>query len=154
MGKVFITDEVNDMYTADVTRGGKLKVEQGAANHYRATSAQALISGEIVASAGCYLKSIIFGSAPATATNFWIWDHGAGTAGGISAFGTSGDNVVAMLGLEPSAGAVSADFLNFPKTLPIDVYCTSGITVGIGMSAGDSVGRIGCLKNVTVVYQL
>ena len=44
MGKVFITDEVNDNYTADVTNAGKIKVEDGASLFATISSAQTVSS--------------------------------------------------------------------------------------------------------------
>ena len=153
MGKVFITDEGDNAYTVNVTSSGMLRVSNAANVHYVCDSAHSLLSGEIVCSAGCYLEKIIFGQMPATAAMCQVFDHGAGTAGHISAFGTSGANVVARLAFEPTAGALSADYLQFPKVVPLGVYCTSGITIGVSHSGVDAAGRIGCIKNFTVVYQ-
>lgn len=152
MGKIFITDEGDNAYTANVTSSGLLRVAGAANVHYVCNSAHSLLSGEIVCSAGCYLEKVILGSAPATAAMLQIFDHGAGTAGHISGFGTSGDNVVARLGLEVSGGGASA-FGAYPRTIPLGVYCISGITVGVSHSGIDSVGRVGCIKNFTVIYQ-
>lgn len=148
MGKVFITDEVNDNYTADVTSGGKLKAEVGASNFSKVSSAKHLISAQVVNSAGCYVKSVIFGDAPATAATFTLWDTYT-CASNVSAFGTSGSNIIATIGHDLSGSA----FANYPKRVSLDVYVTSGLCVANSCSAVDNGARLGCLDNVTIIYQ-
>ncbi len=152
MGKVFITDEVNDMYTADVTNAGKLKVETGAGKFAAITSAHTLITAANPVTGAAYLKSIIFGDVPASATQITIYDTSM-SASNVSGFGFDSAQLVAAFGFEPTAGALSADRLTFPKSIPIDVYCASGITVAVGHSACDSAGRIGAMRNIFITYQ-
>lgn len=154
MGKVFITDEVNDTYTADVTNAGKVKVELGAASFLKLSSAQTIVSGTTAATSPCYLKSILVGSLPATATTIGLWDT-AVSAGNLSAFGTTGANCIALLTIDTSAGISAAGGAMFPAIFPFDVYCASGLAISIGMSAGatDGGSRVGCVKGVTIVYQ-
>ncbi len=89
MGKVFITDEVNDMYTAQVTRAGKVEVEDGAAQFYTFTSARKEDATSAI-TAPCYLKSVILGASPATSTFLTLYDcsssGGVATASGCSSF--------------------------------------------------------------------
>jgi len=149
MGKVFITDEVNDSYTADVTSGSKLKVEVGAGSWKGISSAHTTVSAQQVNDGGCYLSSIIIGTQPLTAGSIQIYDT-YGSASNCSAFGTSGDNIVVSLGVEPSA---ASGFSVYPKVIPINVYLTTGLCIGMGVSGSDSSNRVGNIKDVTVVYQ-
>lgn len=155
MGKVLISDEGNLDYTANVTSNGALQMSETANKFYKCNSAQnatANGSAERIYEGACWVKGLIFGSYPATATTVGLYDTYT-CASNLSSFGKSGSNIIATLGFEPTAGALSAMFLEFPKTIPLNVYCASGITVSIGLSAADSLGRIGTLKNMTVVYQ-
>jgi len=155
MGKVFITDEVSDTRTADVTNGRKLKVERGASNFHVCNTAQTLISAEAIYDGGCYVERVIFGSPPASATTLTIYDT-YGSASHVSAFGSSGSNVACVLGLNASSDAVSGVGVNvhsYPKTVDIGVYLTTGLSVGLGCSAADSLGRIGTLQGCTIIYQ-
>lgn len=147
MGKVFITDEVNDSYTADVTNGGKLKVETGASTFHKCTSAQVTALCEKVYDGACYLNKIIFGKAPATAASFSVYDCTTAFSSSVTAFGTSGSNIVCEL-VETKV-ALSGE--QYPKVLPIDVYLASGLTVGVSVSAIS--GTTGCWDDITVVYQ-
>ena len=153
MGKVFITDEVNDMYTADVTNAGKLEVETGAAAFSLLSSAKSLISAETVSTAACYLKSLIIGEHPASAATLTIYDTGI-SAGGVSGFGSSGANIVATLAWTMgAASAVVSGMGSIPKVIPINVYLASGLTIGTVSAAAPGLGYKGCMRNVTVVYQ-
>ena len=153
MGKQFITDEVNDMYTARVTSAGKLKVEDGAATFKKIDSAYCEISAHKVYDGACYLKSLIIGQLPATAASIQIFDCSTGQATSVSAFGTSGDNVVAVLNFQLgalSAGISAGASQNQPFAIPFNVYCASGLCVG---NTSALTGLAGATPNITVVYQ-
>ena len=153
MGKVFITDEVNDSYTADVTNAGKVKTEDGAAAFSFLSSAKSLVSAQTVSTAPCYLKSIIIGEKPVTAATLTIYDTGI-SAGNVSGFGSSGANVVATLVWNMgAASAVVSGLGSEPKLIPMNVYLTSGLTIGTVSAAAPGLGYLGCLRNVTIVYQ-
>jgi len=154
MGKVFITDEVSDTRTADVTNGRKLKVENGSSNFHVCNTAQTLISAEAIYDGGCYVEKVIFGSKPASAATLTIFDTYS-SASHVSAFGSSGSNVACVLGLEAS-GAISGagmNALDYPKSIDIGVYLTTGLSVGLSCSAADSLGRLGTLQGCTIIYQ-
>lgn len=155
MGKVFITDEVNDMYTADVTRGGKIKSEDGAGSHFFCASANQLLSAEQVVASAAWLKSVIIGEYPQTAACFSVLDTASATMGNISAFGTSGSMFVGKIAYNLGAASAmvcgKADYP--PMVIPFNVYCASGIAIS-RHSAHDSGGRVGAFKSVTVTYQL
>ena len=152
MGKVFITDEVNDNYTADVTNAGKVKIEDGASLFKLLSSAASTVnlSAQTVASTPCYLKSVILGSQAATASQLRLYNTTT-SAQNLSAFGSSGDNIVGALHLDAS-GAVCATLAAYPRVIPFNVYCSSGLKVAIG--EGQAYATLsGCAKNVTIVYQ-
>jgi len=151
MGKIFITDEINDTYTATVTSGKLLRVENGASNFYRVSSAHTLISAVSASSGACFVKSVIVGTIPATASSICLYDTSV-CASHVSAFGTSGGNIIAVIGLDVS-GSISGSPTMYPKIFPINVYCTTGLSVGIGTSATDKTSRVGCIKDITVIYQ-
>ena len=151
MGKVFITDEVNDNYTADVTNAGKVKVEVGAASFKLLSSAHTVLCGQSVTTSPCYLKSVIINDKFATATTLALFDTTEVST--LSSFGTSGSNIISIMVFDSSA-ALSAGVDNFPKVIPFDVYCSSGLTVAIGLSAAQAGGRVGAWSHPpTIVYQ-
>jgi len=153
--KVFITDEVSDSRTVDVTVGKRLKVERGASNFHICQTAQTLISAEAIYDGACFLERIILGNKPATAATFTIYDTYA-SASHVSAFGSSGSNVAVVLGLDASSAVVTgadAGHPEYPKSLDIGVYLATGLSVGISCCAADSLGRIGTLQGATVIYQ-
>ena len=151
MGKIFITYELNDTFTASVTSGKMLRCDDSCNTFVRITSAHTLISGTSAASGGCFLRNIILGDPPATSTTLGVYDTSV-CASNISAFGTSGANIIAIIGLNASA-AVSGNPAQYPMNIPFNVYCTSGLTIAVGCSAADSATRIGALKNITAFYQ-
>jgi hypothetical protein len=153
MGKVFITDEVNDNYTADVTNAGKVKIETGAASFKACSSAHGLVCAESIVQTAAWLKRIIIGK-PLAATATALQIYNTTEVSCMSGFGTSGDNVVGVIILDSSSNGISGGPGN-PISVPFDVYCSSGISVGVGISAGNlGGGRIGALPgNYTVVYQ-
>ena len=158
MGKSFITDEVNDTYTAQVTNGKKMKVETGASTYKFLATAHSLLSAEQVVASACWLKSVIIGQYPATAGCLTIINTSSATMGDISAFGTSGDNIVGKIAYtvgaasgETSGATVMLDG-RAPVEVPFNVYLSSGLAFSTH-SAHDYAGRLGCFKSVTAVYQ-
>ena len=153
MGKVFITDEVNDQYTADVTNAGKVKVEIGAAGFSCLDSAYSVASGQRVASTACYLKNVIIGEVPQTAGSVWLYNSSSATLANLSAFGTSGDNIIGKITYRMgAASAMVCGVANYtPVNIPFDCYCSSGLIAAISPSA--TAGLLGCFKGVTIVYQ-
>jgi len=152
MGKVFVTDEVNDNYTLDITNARKAKVENGAGLHQFLSSAATTVntSGQVISETPCYIKSVILGTLPVTATQLRLYDCTDVSASNLSAF-ANGDNVLAHITMDSSAG-LCALAAAYPRVLPFDVYCASGLTVAIG--EGQQYGVLsGCAKNVTIVYQ-
>jgi hypothetical protein len=142
MGKVFISDEGNNGYTARVTSGSKLKVEGGASRHQKMASAASSAS-VVISSTACYLKSIIVGGLPASASSLCVYDT-SGTA--ASANNVSGANTIGYVFIPALAAAATAQTHTF--VYPFDVYCTSGLTIGLGQD-----GQSGNMNNVTVIYQ-
>ena len=161
MGKVFITDEVRQEYTADVTQAGKLKVENGVSKFVMLNSASTLTSAQVVSSTPCYVKSVIFGRMPATAATLHLFDTDPANATGLegySALGTSGEHFVSVfqfpLGSSSGTCALTFPVTNkTPCTVPINVYCASGLIACISSSANLASGYLGCLENCTITYQ-
>ena len=164
MGKVFITDEVNDNYTADVTNAGKVKVEDGAAAYVLLNSAASIASGERVCSTPCYLKEVVIGRYPATAASLVLYNSSSATLGDLTAFGThqaSGkdDHIIAILAFPLGSGSGICALTypvtnNAPYTIPFNVYCSSGIIAQISPSAITVADAfIGGMENITVSYQ-
>ena len=161
MGKVFITDEVNDMRTAKVTNAGKVKMEDGAANYAVVLSAAAT-AGKTVVSTACYLKHVIIGQRPTVAASLRIYDTSAGgnssaDGAGVSAlscaFSTSGKCVLNWIYDVSAAGVCAAMAYEWPKVIPINVYMASGIAAEIGDAGIENAGAIGGLRGLTIVYQ-
>jgi hypothetical protein len=153
MSKWFLTDELNDMYTVQVTNAKKAKIETGAGLFKILSSAASTVnaSAQTVASAPCYLKSIIIGQIPATATQVSLYNSAPTSTTNMSAFGSSGDNIIARLQIDTSAG-VCAAAATYPRVIPIDVYCSSGLVAAIG--EGQTYAALsGCAKGVTIIYQ-
>ena len=162
MGKQFITDEVDDRYTARVTNAGKIKTEDGASLFRYLTSAQSKTSGQIVASGSAFLKSVIIGQYPFSAATLTLFntasDNASGTEG-LTAWGTSGDHVIGKITFEEGAATAAACALTYvltqktPIVVPFNVYCSSGIMAGISLSGALGSAYLGCLKGVTITYQ-
>ena len=162
MGKQFITDEVDDRYTARVTNAGKIKTEDGASLFRYLTSAQTVLSGQIVASGAAFLKSVIIGQYPFSAATLTLFntasDNASGTEG-LTAWGTSGDHVIGKITFEVgAASAVACGISNLlsskvPMVVPFNVYCSSGIMAAISLSGALGSAYLGTIKGVTVTYQ-
>jgi hypothetical protein len=152
MGKIFVADEVNDAYTATVTNARKLKVEEGAST-FQVLSSAIATAAQSVSTGACWFKKLILGTVPGTATVLHIYDtSSSANFGGSSlttALGTSGTNKIAFLDL--STSGISAGTAAYPKIIPFNVYCTSGLCIQVGDLGANT--NLGCLKNVTVVYQ-
>lgn len=153
MGKVFITDEVNDMYTANVTNAGKIQIEDAANLWCMPTSACNASGGQAMVDGALYLKTITL-SPPATAGSFIVYDTYS-SAGNVSAFGTSGANVVAVLRFPVGYASAGISAIGgAPVTIPLNVYLSSGLTIGNGgHTATDSLKLVGCFKQATITYQ-
>jgi len=157
MGQVFITDENDNSYRGQVTRARELRTSNCASKYWRASSAHSLISGQNFVTGACWVHNLILGEAPATATTIALHDTSM-SASHLTAFGydntTPGaTHVIAAFAFEPSAGALSGQLVNFPYTIPIDVYAASGLTLSIGLSGSvDAIGRIGAMRNISVTY--
>ena len=152
MTKVFITDEVNDNYTADVTNAGKVKVETADANYKLIASAQTTISAQAIYDGACYVKGISL-SYPATASTLIVYNTYV-SAGGVSAFGTSGDNIVTRISIPVGHGSAVSGGGQTPFYVPLNVYLASGLSIGNGgHSANDSLGYVGCFRGGVVTYQ-
>lgn len=153
MGKVFITDETNDTYTADVTNAGKIKVEDGAATFARVDSAYCEVSGHKVYDGACYLKTLIIGELPPTAAAITIYDCSTALSTSITAFGTSGSNVVATIKwtMGAASGGISAGQMQgTPMVVPFNVYLASGLTISNTSTLSTLAGAT---PNITAVYQ-
>lgn len=154
--KVFITDETNDHYTADVTNAKKLKVETGAAGFYIASSAFGGLGtggtsgAQTITTAATWLKNLIIGTIPATATQICLY-NALVSANSPSSFGASGDHIISRISIDTSAG-ICASIAEFPKVIPFNVYCSSGLMVGIGEGT-DHAPLSGNAQGVTVTYQ-
>ena len=166
MGKVFITDEVNDMRTVGVTNAGKIKIEDGAAQFLKLASAQSLTSGQLVNAGPCWLKAVILGEYPASAAALALFNSCSGGTGlleGLSALGepnVSGSaNLIGKIVIpqgQASAYACSLTYqsnISTPVYIPYNVYCSSGLVAAISMSACHIGGYKGGWDGITIVYQ-
>jgi len=154
MGRVFITDEGDNAYTANVTSNGLLRVDNGGYSFLMLASGQSVLSGQRVFSGAGVLKRVILGAQPASATRICLFDSFSAGLEGFSAFGViSGANWIGRIDIEPTAGALSGMNALFPRQIDYNIYCTSGLCVTIGHSACDAAGRIGNCQGITVVYQ-
>ena len=145
MGKILISDETNSTYTAQVTNGRRVRIERGAGSHLAIGSAAS--SSTIVANAAaCYLDKIIIGSLPATATTLLLLDTATSGASG-AVLDVSGANRIAKITIEPVAVAPTAQTGSY--VIPIEVYCTSGLTYALGSTGTD----IGNLDDISIIYQ-
>lgn len=108
MGKVFITDEVNDTYTADVRSDGAVKVHESY-TEYGIPSGTATAA---ISSSACYLHTLFVG-ASAASSNLWLFDS-SDTA---NAIGTTA-SAVARIDLQALG----------PGTHLFDLYCDAGLT--------------------------
>jgi hypothetical protein len=156
MGKIFIADEVDDSHTADVTVAGKVKVETGAATYGMMAGNGIRLATNGTATAfttvPTYLKKIILGSKPATSTWLSVYDCDVTVSGNnLSAFGSSGANIVSRLYLDSSAG-LCANSAKYPCHIDMDVYLASGLCMTLGEGQTFSV-LSGCCSGLTVVYQ-
>lgn len=155
MSKIYITDEVNDSYTAKVTRAGELQVETAGDGFYCMESAISDISGQTAASA-CWLKSVTIGEMPISAAALYIFNT-IDSAGEVCAFGSSGDHIVAKIefsvgdGSAVACGTENLQVERAPVTLPFNVYLSSGLTLAHGSCFGSTAA--GVFRNVTVTYQ-
>lgn len=145
MGKIFITDEVNDAYTATVSDKGQVRTMPLATSHKTIASAASSAAVVLVSGAG-YLKSVIIGSLPATASTLLIVDTALSAYASAVALDVSGANKITKIGIPAAAAAATAQTQNI--VIPLDVYCTSGITYALGCD-----GTSGNCNNITIVYQ-
>lgn len=161
MGKTFITDEVNDNYTANVTNAGKLQIEDSANLHYYHPSGRAEDAASAIAGP-CYLKSVIFGTNPGTASYVTLYDcsssGGVGTASGCSSFfitdALQSEHIIGHIKLESSGvGDSSWTYPEMPKTVPFNVYCTSGVAIGMGQGFAHCQDLSGAVRGITLIYQ-
>jgi len=105
MGKVFITDEVNDTYTADVYADGCIKAGQ---EYIYARIPSGTASGNIASTSGAYLlHSVIFGN-----SGSGIFLVGNVTANGASAISSqlSASALAFYAGTQPYSILVDAAF--------------------------------------------
>ena len=162
MGKTFITDEVNDTYTAKVSSGKKLYVETGASNYKMLPSAcSTSFGGYTVLGQPGWLKSVLIGGQISGGTVLRIFDtsasgnssaDGLGISACSTAFGgVSGANWVVDLNIDATGGLYVSGQRDFPRIFDFNVYCASGIVAQIGDS-GDLHGS-GGLKGCIIYYQ-
>ena len=143
--KLFLTDEINDANTATVTNKGQLRAMPLAQSHVSLASA-ASSAATVLVTGPAYLKSIILGSLPGTATSILISDTALSAYASAVALDVSGANKICKIVVPAAAAAATAQTQQI--VIPLDVYCTSGITYALGCD-----GSTGNLKNVTIVYQ-
>jgi hypothetical protein len=158
MGKVFITDEVNDMRTVTVTNAGKIKVESGAAASILLSSAQSILSGQRVSSTPCFLKSITIGMQPASAASLTLYNTSSAGLEGLTALNNSVNEVGKIFFTVGAASAAVCGLGNLlaeraPTTIPFDVYCSSGLVAAVSLSGGVNGSYLGNMKGVTISYQ-
>jgi hypothetical protein len=145
MAKLFVTDEVNPSYTANVSDKGQIRTMSMAQSHTNINSA-ATSAVTVVNAAACWLKSVIIGELPATASCLILFDR-ASSAASANALDVSGSAKIAKISIPAVAAATTAQVQNI--TIPFDVYCASGLCYNIG---GDGT-LIGNVNNVTIIYQ-
>ena len=168
MGKVFITDEVNDMRTTQVTNAGKIKVEDGAAQYLKLCSAQSLQSAQTVSTVACWLKGVVLGEYPATAASLAIFNACSDTASGLeglTAFGEpnvsagTANHLIGKIVIPQGQASAYACSLTYqagtrvPCYIPYNVYCSSGLMAGISLSACHIGSYKGGWDGITIVYQ-
>ena len=144
MGKVFITDEVDDGFTAKITETGAMHVVNH--NSYIHITAAASADATLVSTSPCWLQSVTINSYPLTASTLVLIDaSAAGTCASsycVTALTQTGR--IAKIGVPVVNGStVSGNNSEFPRTLLYDLYCTSGLAVIT--SAGDI--------DATIVYK-
>jgi len=141
MGKILISDETNNTYTAQVTNGRQVRAQTGSSTH--TTIVSAVSSATVVLSSGpCWLDKIIIGSLPGTASDLLLFDT-SGTVASAAVYDVSGANRIAKIAIP-----VDATASQFPGSVDIGVYCTSGLTYALG---GNAV--VGNLDDITIIYQ-
>ena len=136
MGKTFITDEVDDGFTAKVSEGGAIHV----VNHNSYYHVTASISaGSVISTAPCWLQSVTVNTYPLTATTISVLDAAASSSA-FSAGALTHASRIARIALPVAGTSANADY---PKTLLYNLYCATGLTVCV--TAGD--------VDATVVYK-
>ena len=148
MGKIFITDEVNDGRTARVTKSGALTINPSNNSYQLLASAVGSATSAIYASA-CWLHTVTIGGFPASATQLILLNASA-----ASATATASTDEVARITIPVKSGGVCADTGAFPKTLLFDLYCSKGLYYEVGnhISAAASAWS-GALGGITVTYR-
>lgn len=141
MGKIFITDEVNDSYTARVTSTGSLRVN-GSNNLFVKVASAASSGSTVVSSSPCWLKGVVIGNQPATASTFHIYDA-ASSAASATTTGLIGKMALAIASI-----GVSAATDNFPRYIDFGCYCASGLAYGVGQD-----GTPGNHDGITLIYR-
>jgi len=126
MGKVFVTDEISDQYTADVLASGHIKTSELCELVGIKTSAA---SGNIARkwlTATCYLKDIIVTDCPAS-TWLYLADLAASASASAAAIfpestatGGSGGAWLAKIAMFSGEGS-------WPKIIPMNVLLTAGL---------------------------
>jgi len=137
MGKTFITDEVNDIYTAKVTTSGQLYVMPNHNSFWHVSAIACSSNAIVISSAPCWLHSVTIGSYPATATSIRLYNLAASATGYSVTGSLSGTtSSIGYIDLPVSADTSASSVNNqFPKTLIYDLYCSSGLSLAV--SAGD-----------------
>jgi len=143
--KLFLADEINDSYTATVSDKGQLRTMPIATSHLCLASA-ASSAAVVLVTGGGYIKSVIVGSLPATASTLLLVDTALSAYASASALDVSGANKITKIQIPAAAAAPTAQVQNI--VIPVDVFCTSGLTYALGCD-----GTSGDVKNLTLVYQ-
>ena len=163
MGKVFITDEIDDRFTGKVTQTGAQHVLMNHNSYYHLTGA---VSGgaltPIISAVPCWLHSVIINRAPLTASDLLLVDM-ATTGACATSIGVVADLIgvsevsagrriakincpleaVTLNAAACASGVTQAVQSLYPKTLLYDLYCSNGLIALL--SAGN--------LDATIVYK-
>ncbi|MFA5133102.1 MAG: hypothetical protein WC444_07285 [Candidatus Paceibacterota bacterium] len=130
MGRVFITDEVNDNYTANVYSDGSLQTTQLYSSTTVTTNAANGTSNWLISGA-CYLHSLLITSLPATAVTLTLVN--ASASGETTSTGATGRICKIDIPTWSAVCASAAGYPLLPITVPFDIslkgltyYATAG----------------------------
>lgn len=144
--KVWITNEVSDSYTATVSDKGQVRLNTGGAWTHANINKAASSAMAVLVNGAAYLKEVILGAMPATASCLLIVDS-ATSAASATTYDVSGSAKITKIQI-PVAAAATGDQ---PRAvvIPLEVFCATGITYNVG-GDGASMGNV---TNITFVYQ-
>ena len=139
MGRVYITDEVNNDYVVDVLPSGHMKATNGGVEYVRIRTSAA--SGEISRqwlTASTYLKDIIVTDCPAS-TWLYLADIVASASASAAAIFPESTATGGSGGAWTMKIGMFSGVTQFPLTIPFDTLLTSGM---VSMLTGNNNAHI------------